>query len=127
MEDTPTTTKMEAEAVPPSDTTSTEHEPPPLPTTPDGQEPEEERDEDDYQVDYDAMPPRKRLQRSQRLSIPELLAIRQEYGISSLSLPIFARPRNLMTTTLSAKIAWYVCVYQLLGCYKLPPSPLPSL
>lgn len=60
-----------------------------------------------------------RMQRTDKLSIPELLALRQEFGISSLSLPPFSRPRNLMTATLSSKIAWYVillCKKKTMSC-----------
>jgi hypothetical protein len=65
---------------------------------------EEEEQEDDYQVEF--VQPFKKLQRPNGLSVPELLAIRQGYGVSALALPPFARPRNLMTTTLASKIAW---------------------
>lgn len=65
---------------------------------------DEDNDEDDYQVD--AIYPTKKMQRPNKLSIPELLALRQEFGLSSLSLPPFARPRALLTSTLSSKIAW---------------------
>ena len=64
----------------------------------------EQDSENDYQVDF--VRPSKKLQRPTRLSVPELLAIRQGYGASALALPSFARPRQLMTTTLASRIAW---------------------
>ena len=75
-------------------------------TESEGMLPEEE---DCYQIDPTA--PTKKMQRTDKLSIPELLALRQEFGISSLSLPPFSRPRHLLTATLSSKIAWYVLYY----------------
>ena len=69
------------------------------------EEPQEQDDgEDDCQVEF--VGPEKNLQRPHGLSVPELLAIREGYGVSTLALPPFARPRRLMTTTLASKIAW---------------------
>ena len=67
-------------------------------------EPQGQDGEDDYQVNL--VQPLKKLQRPNGLSVPELLSIRQGYGVSAMSLPHFARPRTLMTTTLASKIAW---------------------
>ncbi|CAB9529051.1 WD and tetratricopeptide repeats protein 1 [Seminavis robusta] len=59
---------------------------------------------DDYQVPF--LKPDRKLQRPHRLSVPELLALRQGFGVSPLSLPPFARPRAITTDTLASKIAW---------------------
>lgn len=67
-------------------------------------EPQEPEDEDDYQVD--SILPLKTLQRPNGLSVPELLSIRQGYGVSAQALPPFARPRKLTTETMASKIAW---------------------
>jgi len=70
---------------------------------------DEQLSEMEYQVD--PIYPSKSMQRPNNLSIPELLALRQEFGISPLALPAFARPRQVKPSTLSSKIAWYVfCV-----------------
>lgn len=70
----------------------------------DEEEPPEQAGEDNYQVDF--VRPLKKLQRPNGMSVPELLANRQVYGLSALALPAFARPRKLMTDTLASRIAW---------------------
>jgi hypothetical protein len=72
-----------------------------------------EREEDDYSFDSSTagVTPHnnnsKKILRPQNLaSIPELLAMRQVYGSSSLALPPAARPRRITTDVLSSKIAW---------------------
>jgi hypothetical protein len=69
-----------------------------------GLEDDENDDDDDLQVPW--LRPDRRLQRPLQQSVPELLALRQGYGVSPLALPPFARPRTIMTSTLAFKIAW---------------------
>ena len=80
-------------------------------STPQGPKDEQEMDgeEDSWQVPF--VQPQGRLQRPhQRLTVPELLAVRQGYGSSQVALPPFARPRTIATSALASKIAWYVCL-----------------
>jgi hypothetical protein len=70
--------------------------------------PPEDDLEDNYEADAIQL---KKMQRPLKLTIPELLALRQEYGTSPLSLPAYTRPRRLITSSLSAKVAWYVNLY----------------
>ena len=67
---------------------------------------EDPADEDDYSFDSTAAVPQTKLQRPNNLTIPELLAMRESFGHSSLRLPRFSRPRQLHPDVLSSKIAW---------------------
>jgi hypothetical protein len=63
-------------------------------------------DTNDYDCHVPWVRPDKRLQRPLKQSVPELLALREGYGMRPLALPPFSRPRALMTSTLASKIAW---------------------